>query len=148
MENKEEFGNYVRTLTTSINSKKRAREGVPKEPEAKKQKVNHYVYILEEIGGNGTYVGETFDIQERLAKHNAGKGSQLTTGRKWKILHLLEGSTNKDNAIFLANSLKTSCKKLETALKHQRTTHRSDWGGILQEILAKKTWQHIKLVEL
>ena len=55
---------------------------------------------------------------------------------------------NKDNAIRLANTLNTSCKQLEAALKHQRTTHRSDWGTILQEILAKKAWQHIKLVEL
>ena len=148
MENKAEFEKYVSTLTTSINSKKRVREGTSVEPEAKKQKVNHYIYILEEVGGNGTYVGETPYIHQRLAQHNAGKGGQLTTGRKWKILHLLEGSTNKDNAVFLAKNLKTSCKKLEAALKHQRTTHRSDWGGILQELLAKKTWQHIKRVEL
>ena len=84
MENKSEFEKYVSTLTTSINSKKRAREGMHIEPEAKKQKVNHYVYILEEIGGNGTYVGETFNIQQRLDQHNAGKGGQLTMGRKWK----------------------------------------------------------------
>ena len=50
------------------------------------------------MGGNGTYVGETPYIQQRLAQHNAGKGGQLTTGRKWKILHLLEGTLNQSFA--------------------------------------------------
>ena len=145
LRNREEFESYVKTLTTC--SRKRPREDL-EEPEAKKQKLTHYIYILKEIDGIGTYVGETPYVQQRLEQHNAGKGSQLTAGRKWEILHLLEGTVNEKQSKNVVLSLKNSCKKLEAALKHQRTLHYSDWGTILEELLAKKAWQHIKRVEL
>jgi putative endonuclease len=34
-----------------------------------------------------TYVGWTNDVEQRLAKHNAGRGSRFTRGRAWVLLH-------------------------------------------------------------
>ncbi len=48
-----------------------------------------YVYVL----GTGrarnprTYVGWTTDLDDRLARHNAGKGAKSTRGRAWILLY-------------------------------------------------------------
>ncbi len=34
-----------------------------------------------------TYVGWTTDVQQRLAKHNMGRGARFTRGRAWVLLH-------------------------------------------------------------
>ena len=34
-----------------------------------------------------TYVGWTTDVEQRLARHNAGKGARTTRGRAWVLLH-------------------------------------------------------------
>ena len=50
-----------------------------------------YVYILDQItqAGRGvTYVGWTIDVEQRLAKHNAGTGARFTRGRQWRLLHV------------------------------------------------------------
>jgi len=49
-----------------------------------------FVYILGSAGRGGyrTYVGWTVDIDQRLAKHNAGTGARSTRGRVWTLLHV------------------------------------------------------------
>ena len=48
-----------------------------------------FVYVLGSHGKGGfkTYVGWTDDIERRLTKHNAGKGTRSTRGRTWALLH-------------------------------------------------------------
>lgn len=48
-----------------------------------------YVYILGSDGKGGyrTYVGWTNDIDQRLARHNAGTGAKSTRGRQWQLLY-------------------------------------------------------------
>ena len=48
-----------------------------------------FVYILGSHGAGGyhTYVGWTTDLDERLARHNAGTGARSTRGRTWVLLY-------------------------------------------------------------
>lgn len=34
-----------------------------------------------------TYVGWTNDLEQRLARHNAGTGARSTRGRTWRLLY-------------------------------------------------------------
>ena len=48
-----------------------------------------YVYVLGAMDSSGarTYVGWTTDLDERLARHNAGTGAKATRGRRWVLLY-------------------------------------------------------------
>ena len=48
-----------------------------------------YVYVLGTAGRKTprTYVGWTTDLDERLARHNAGTGAKSTRGRAWVLLY-------------------------------------------------------------
>jgi putative endonuclease len=48
-----------------------------------------YVYILgsETRGVRRTYVGWTTDLDQRVARHNAGTGAKFTRGRVWFLLY-------------------------------------------------------------
>lgn len=48
-----------------------------------------YVYVIatDAPAGRRTYVGWTTDIEQRLARHNAGKGAKSTRGRRWILLY-------------------------------------------------------------
>ena len=50
--------------------------------------MHHYVYMIRSIkhGKIKTYVGYTVNLNERLKKHNSGKGAKSTRGRNWKII--------------------------------------------------------------
>ncbi|OUT51650.1 MAG: hypothetical protein CBB68_04805 [Rhodospirillaceae bacterium TMED8] len=50
-----------------------------------------YVYILgscDEAGRLRTYVGWTNNLDQRVKRHNAGKGARSTRGRQWKLLYV------------------------------------------------------------
>lgn len=51
--------------------------------------MHSYVYILgsEGKGGPRSYVGWTTDLDQRLARHNAGTGARSTRGRVWVLLY-------------------------------------------------------------
>ena len=51
--------------------------------------MSYFVYVLCSVKNNKpkTYVGWTKDLNERLRKHNLGKGAKSTKGRKWKIIY-------------------------------------------------------------
>jgi len=48
-----------------------------------------FVYVIAAVAPSGrrTYVGWTTDIEQRLARHNAGKGAKSTRGRSWVLLY-------------------------------------------------------------
>ena len=48
-----------------------------------------FVYVLTSADNKRTltYVGWTNDIEQRVAKHNSGKGARSTRGRAWTLLH-------------------------------------------------------------
>lgn len=48
-----------------------------------------FVYVLGCHGPQGplTYVGWTNSLEDRLARHNAGKGAKSTRGREWALLY-------------------------------------------------------------
>ena len=49
-----------------------------------------FVYVLGSTTDLGprTYVGWTNDLDQRLAKHNAGTGAKSTRGRAWSLLYV------------------------------------------------------------
>ena len=51
--------------------------------------MNYFVYVIGSLKNfkPKTYVGWTKDLNERLRKHNSGKGAKSTKGRKWKIIY-------------------------------------------------------------
>ena len=46
-----------------------------------------FVYVLREVDGPRTYVGWTYDLSARLAKHNAGAGARTTRGKQWTLIY-------------------------------------------------------------
>ena len=48
-----------------------------------------FVYLLATgpAGNRRTYVGWTTDLEQRLARHNAGTGAKSTRGRQWVLLY-------------------------------------------------------------
>ncbi len=67
-------------------SGRRAQKSAPRA----RQRVACCVYVLGSIGKGGyrTYVGWTVDLDQRLARHNAGTGARSTRGRLWVVLHV------------------------------------------------------------
>lgn len=57
-----------------------------------------YVYVIGTFSQKcvRTYVGWTFDIQKRLAKHNSGQGAKSTKGYQWKLLYYEEFETKQE----------------------------------------------------
>ena len=51
--------------------------------------MRYFVYVIGSLKNfkPKTYVGWTKDLNERLRKHNSGKGAKSTKGRKWKIIY-------------------------------------------------------------
>jgi putative endonuclease len=78
-----------------------------------------YVYILgsEQSGAWRTYVGWTTDLEQRLARHNAGTGAKSTRGRVWGLLY--------------AERFKTRSEAMsrEWHLKRDRAFRKSLWGN-------------------
>ncbi len=48
-----------------------------------------FVYVLgcRDKAGVRTYVGWTTNLDQRLARHNAGSGAKATRGRVWALLY-------------------------------------------------------------
>ena len=51
--------------------------------------MGYSVYVIGSLKNSKprTYVGWTKDLNERLKRHNLGKGAKSTKGRKWKIIY-------------------------------------------------------------
>ena len=59
------------------------------------------VYLLQEIGGNRTYVGATLDVNRRLQQHNGAMsgGAKATHGRNWKRVCHITGFPHERGAL-------------------------------------------------
>jgi putative endonuclease len=78
------------------------------------EQTNHYFYVLECSDGS-YYAGYTVDINERLKKHNNGKGAKYTRGRTpVRLLYSEEFKTKSD-----ALKMEISFKKLPRKAKEQ-----------------------------
>ncbi len=60
--------------------------------------MENYVYVLGSNGKGGlrTYVGWTNNLENRLAKHNAGTGARSTKGRDWVLLYVEKHLTKQE----------------------------------------------------
>ena len=79
--------------------------------------MNYFVYVIGSLKNSKpkTYVGWTKDLNERLRKHNSGKGAKSTKGRKWKIIYH-EIFNSKEKAMKREYTIKKD-KKFRQALK-------------------------------
>jgi predicted GIY-YIG superfamily endonuclease len=59
------------------------------------------VYLLQEIGGNRTYVGATVDIVRRLKQHNGqlSGGARATAGKSWRRVCYISGFPHERAAL-------------------------------------------------
>ena len=60
--------------------------------------MGNFVYVLGSNGKGGlrTYVGWTNNLENRLIKHNAGKGARSTKGRVWVLLYAERYPTKRE----------------------------------------------------
>jgi len=79
--------------------------------------MSYFVYVIGSLKNfkPKTYVGWTKDLNERLRKHNSGKGAKSTKGRKWKIIYH-EIFNSKEKAMKREYTIKKD-KKFRQALK-------------------------------
>lgn len=75
-----------------------------------------FVYVLGSVRGpdKRTYVGWCLDLDQRLAKHNAGLGARSTRGRAWVLLYA-ERYTTRNEAMSREVGLKRD-RKFRAAL--------------------------------
>ena len=73
-----------------------------------------YVYVLGSVtrGVRRTYVGWTTDLDQRVARHNAGTGAKSTRGRVWFLLYAERYATEKQQPM--------SQRELELALRYRQ----------------------------
>jgi putative endonuclease len=46
-----------------------------------------FVYVLLDLSRAVTYVGWTVNLEQRLARHNAGSGARSTRGGQWRLVY-------------------------------------------------------------
>lgn len=51
------------------------------------------VYVIQDMGGNRTYIGKTNDLRRRIRQHNGeiSGGARATRGRTWKYIAVIRG---------------------------------------------------------
>ncbi|MDP1677172.1 MAG: GIY-YIG nuclease family protein [Bacteroidota bacterium] len=64
-----------------------------------------FTYILFSDTLNKYYVGHTYDVQERLKRHNAGEGQFTKNGVPWELKYTFECKTRSE-AMILENKIK------------------------------------------
>ena len=73
--------------------------------------MKYFVYLI--ISKNKqkhlSYVGYTYNLKKRLAKHNASKGAKFTRGRKWILAYSI-GYDSKSKAMKEEYKLKKNYK--------------------------------------
>ena len=74
--------------------------------------MSYYVYMIKTVGNryDKTYVGYTFNLRNRLQKHNSGKGAKSTKGHKWKVIYKKK-FLNKSDALKYEYEIKKNRKK-------------------------------------
>ncbi|KAF0152009.1 MAG: putative endonuclease [Ignavibacteria bacterium] len=57
----------------------------------------YYVYILQSMNNDKTYVGQTENLERRLKEHNSGKTSYTAKYVPWKIVYFEKYSTREES---------------------------------------------------
>ena len=72
----------------------------------------YYVYLLKTKKNypKKSYVGYTNNLQDRLTKHNTGKGAKSTKGYKWQIVYS-KSFFSKNKALSFEYKLKKDRKE-------------------------------------
>ena len=61
----------------------------------------HYVYLIESLGNPAhRYVGETTDLDRRLAEHNSGKSSHIAKHQPWRLVTYIAFSSQRKAQAF------------------------------------------------
>jgi putative endonuclease len=74
-----------------------------------------FLYILISEKDGSLYIGQTQDVQKRLARHNAGRNKYISRKKPWKLLFAKEVDSRSE-AVKLESYLK-SVKKREAIFK-------------------------------
>ena len=80
-----------------------------------------YVYMLKSISPSKkvkTYVGYTYNIKDRLLKHNSNKGAKSTKGYKWIVIYKRYFKT-KNEAMSYEYKLKNDRRKRQKIMKNE-----------------------------
>jgi putative endonuclease len=79
--------------------------------------MNHFVYILR-CNDASYYIGQATNVEERVERHNAGRGCQFTRARRPVVLAYQEGFATKEEATRRERQLKTWSRPKKEALIH------------------------------
>lgn len=66
----------------------------------------HYVYLIQSINSDQTYIGYTQDLKTRLETHNNGGSAHTSKHKPWKLRTYL-AFNNKEQALAFENYLKS-----------------------------------------
>ena len=80
--------------------------------------MTHYVYILRAADGH-LYTGTTKDLEERLKRHNSGRGGRFTKGRKPLTLVYYEELKDLQSAMRREVQIKKLSRSRKQALIEQ-----------------------------
>ena len=81
----------------------------------------HFVYVLQSAKTGKFYIGQTANLDDRLARHNEGRVPSTTAGRPWKLL-LVEQYSSRQEAITREKELKNwrSHQRISTLIKQPK----------------------------
>ena len=82
-----------------------------------------YVYILESDQGY-CYIGQTKDLQERLARHNSGRNKSTKNKGRWEIV-VSRGFGSRSEAVQMETKLK-KMKNSQKAIEYLKRLERPD----------------------
>ncbi len=80
-----------------------------------------YVYMVQCRDGS-LYTGWTYDLEARVAKHNAGRGSRYTAGRRPVVLVYQEVWPDKNSALHREIAIKKLNRRQKLALVAEQAT--------------------------
>ncbi|MBI5216378.1 MAG: GIY-YIG nuclease family protein [Ignavibacteriae bacterium] len=58
--------------------------------------MKYAVYILRSIKTGKYYIGQTQNLEDRLARHNSGHSFSTRHGKPWEIIHIEKYDTRSD----------------------------------------------------
>ena len=79
----------------------------------------HYVYLLHSESRDEYYVGETSNVEQRLASHNLGENISTKHGVPWKLIYF-EAYEDRSAALAREHRLKHHGKGLSELKKRIR----------------------------
>ena len=67
--------------------------------------MNYYCYILQSEKTRRLYIGQTYNLEDRIYRHNSNQNKSTKNKGPWKILHAFEFDTRAE-AVRMENKLK------------------------------------------